>query len=110
MSEILFKSACPAMGCTDDKTYYWYHASCPSYSDEYLSDQAKIRCDYCGKRWDFFNSKFECSSRNNKMEKAQLRRVLYCLAVLEDKNDISSDFYDKIKRSMKAQAKEYGCE
>ena len=48
MTEILFKSACPAEGCDDDKTYYWYHASCPSSSDEYLSDQAKIRCSYCG--------------------------------------------------------------
>ena len=54
MTEIIFKSACPAEGCTDDETYYWYHASCPSWSDEYLSDQAKIRCTYCGKKWEFF--------------------------------------------------------
>ena len=37
MTEILFKSACPAEGCNDDKTYYWYHASCPSSSDQVMN-------------------------------------------------------------------------
>ena len=57
MSEILFKSACPAIGCPDQKTYTWYHNGCPSWSDEYLSDQAMIRCTYCGKKWEFFSSR-----------------------------------------------------
>lgn len=107
MSEIIFKSACPAAGCTDEKTYYWYHADCPSWSDEYLSDQAMIRCSYCGKIWEFFNSTFQCSSRNNEYKRSQLRRILYALASLEDKNDISEDFYHKIKRAMKEQWQKY---
>ena len=107
MTEILFRSACPAEGCSDDNTYYWYHASCPSSSDEYLSDEAKIRCTYCGKVWDFFASRFECSQSNNQMKKAFLRRVISCLAALEDKNDISPEFYQKIKNSMKEQYKKY---
>ena len=71
MSEIIFKSACPAEGCSDDKTYYWYHASCPSWSDEYLTDQAKIRCTHCGNVWDFFSSRFECSQSNNGNPRAE---------------------------------------
>jgi hypothetical protein len=110
MSEILFKSACPAAGCTDTKTYTWYHNGCPSWSDEYLSDQAMIRCTYCGKKWEFFSSKFECDYRNNKMEKAFLRKVLFCLAALEDAQLLSVDFYQKIKKSMKDQAEKYGCD
>ena len=107
MTEILFRSACPAEGCSDDNTYSWYHASCPSSSDEYLSDEAKIRCTYCGKVWDFFASRFECSQSNKKKKKAFLRRVISCLAALEDKNDISPEFYQKIKNSMKEQYKKY---
>ena len=109
MSEIIFKSACPAVGCPDETTYKWYHSGCPSDSDEYLSDQAKIRCSYCGKKWDFFNSLFECEYRNNRMEKAGLKKVLFCLAALEDAQALSSDFYQKIKRAMKSQALIYGC-
>lgn len=103
MTEILFKSACPAAGCDDEDTYYWYHADCPSWSDEYLSDQAIIRCSYCGKKWEFFNSKFQCSRSNNKYKRSNLKRILFALACLEDKNDISEDFYHKIKKAMKQQ-------
>ena len=110
MSEIIFKSACPAAGCKDETTYRWYHSGCPSYSDEYLSDQAIIRCTYCGKAWDFFSSKFECSERNNRMERAGLKKVLFCLAALEDAQLLSSEFYQKIKRAMKEQAARYGCD
>ena len=110
MSEIIFKSACPAAGCPDEKTYRWYHMGCPSYTDEYLSDQAIIRCTHCGNSWDFFSSRFECDYRNNKMEKAGLKKVLFCLAALEDAQLLSNDFYQKIKRSMKEQAQRYGCD
>ena len=41
------------------------------------------------------------------MKKAFLRRVISCLAALEDKNDISPEFYQKIKNSMKEQYKKY---
>lgn len=110
MTEILFKSACPAIGCADENSYYWYHDGCPSWSEEYLSDQAMIRCEYCQKIWEFFNSRFECSYRNNKMERAGLKKVLFCLAALEDANEITADFYQKIKKAMKEQNAKYGNE
>lgn len=81
MTEIIFKSACPAAGCDDENTYYWYHADCPSWSDEYLSDQAMIRCNYCGKKWEFFNSKFQCSSRNNEYKRSNLKEYFMHLHV-----------------------------
>lgn len=107
MSEILFKSACPAAGCEDETTYRWYHATCPSYSKEYLSDQAMIRCEHCGKRWEFFSSRFQCTASNNEYKKSNLKRILYALAALEDANDISADFYNKIKKAMKEQWERY---
>ena len=53
MSEIIFKSICPVRGCNDDEIQTWHHTGCPSDSHEYISDQAIVRCDYCGKKWDF---------------------------------------------------------
>ena len=103
MSEILFKSSCPASGCEDEKTYYWYHASCPSWTEEYITDEAMIRCNYCGKKWEFFNSTFECTASNNEYKKSNLKRIYAVLGALEDKNDISEDFYFKIKKALKAQ-------
>ena len=78
MSEIIFKSVCPAAGCEDESTYYWHHSTCPSWSDEYLSDQAIIRCAYCGKRWEFFNSRFECSSSNNEYKRSNTMKTKQC--------------------------------
>lgn len=66
-----------------------------------------IRCSYCGKNWEFFNSTFQCSSRNNEYKRSNLKRILYALACLEDKNDISEDFYHKIKSAMKLQREKY---
>ena len=107
MSEILFKSQCPAAGCEDDKTYYWYHSECPSWSDEYLSDEANIRCTYCGKSWEFFNSTFQCSARNNEYRRSNLKRVLYCIAALQMANDLTPDFNFKIQQSLKSQWDRY---
>lgn len=105
--EIIFKSACPAAGCDDNEVYYWYHDECPSWSNEYLSDQAKIRCDYCGSKWDFFNSTFECSQRKNKFKKSNLKRVLYCIAALNMANELSLDFSFNLQQSLKEQWNKY---
>ena len=107
MSEILFKSPCPAAGCDDDKIYYWYHNECPSWSDEYLTDEAEIRCTYCGRRWEFFNSTFQCSQRNNKYGRSNLKRMLYCIAALLMANNFSPDFNFKIQKSLKNQWDRY---
>lgn len=49
MSKIIFKSAYQAVGYSYENTYYWYHSGCLSRIDEYLLDEAKIRCNHCGK-------------------------------------------------------------
>ena len=107
MSEILFKSPCPSAYCDDDKIYYWHHIGCPSWSDEYLSDEAKIRCAYCGKRWEFFNSTFQCSTRNNQSGRSSLKRVFYCIAALQMTNELTPDFNYKLLQSLKAQSARY---
>ena len=35
MSEILFKSACPAAGCTDDETYYFSNLDCINLNETF---------------------------------------------------------------------------
>ena len=107
MSEILFKSQCPAVGCDDDTVYRWYHNGCPSWSDEYLTNEAKIRCTYCGDKWDFFNSLFECENSQNKWAKASLKKAIYCFTLLFMNNECSNDFLNKIKTSLIEQEKKY---
>ena len=41
---IIFRSACPELfySCNNKTIKYWYHASCPSTSDEYIDINAEI--------------------------------------------------------------------
>ena len=110
MSEIIFRSPCPAAECNDATVYRWYHSTCSSSSDEYLNYDAQIRCSQCGKQWDFFNTKFECSSSNNRMLKSSLKRAINCFTALMMSNDLDEDFHYKICKSLKQQAKKYGCD
>ena len=107
MSEILFKSLCPSIYCDDETVYKWYHDGCPSSSNEYLTSEAEIRCDYCGKRWDFFNSLFQCEKSNNQWKKAELKRAMNCFTALFMAGDMTSDFLIKIKDSLIKQEKKY---
>ena len=107
MSEIIFKSACPVSGCDDDKIHTWHHTDCPSDSHEYISDQAIVRCDYCGKKWDFFATQFNCNHGGDKSEKPCLRKALYAFTRLAKENEISEDFYFRLVKSLKNQAEKY---
>ena len=62
-----------------------------------------IRCDYCEIIWPFFSSSFKCLFNNNEFRKSNLKRVLCSLALLEETNEISDDFYFEIKKNMKIQ-------
>lgn len=108
MSEILFKSPCPAASCNDDTVYKWYHSKCSSSSDEYLNSDAQIRCTECGKKWDFFNTRFECSNSNNEMRKSSLKTAIKCFNGLMMSNSVTPDFHFKIFNSLTKQAKIYG--
>ena len=107
MSEILFRSSCPSITCGDNTIYRWYHNGCPSSSKEYLSWDAEIRCEYCGKKWDFFNSLFYCENSNNKWEKSNLKKAINCFTALFLANELSADFLNKIKTSLIEQEKKY---
>ena len=41
---IIFRSACPKLfySCNNKTIKYWYHASCPSTSDEYIDINTEI--------------------------------------------------------------------
>jgi hypothetical protein len=108
MSEIIFRSPCPAAECNGDTPYKWYHSTCSPSSDEYLNDEAKIRCSQCGNKWDFFNTRFECTKNNNEKKESSLKRAIYCFTALMMTNNLSVDFHKKICDSLKKQAKEYG--
>ena len=45
---IIFRSACPELfyNCNKKTIKYWYHASCPSTSEEYIDINAEITCGY----------------------------------------------------------------
>ena len=107
MSEIIFKSACPVIGCDNDEIQTWHHTSCPSGSHEYISDQAIIRCDYCGKKWDFFDMKFNCNHGGDESGKPSLKKAIFVFTCLFMANDISADFLRRVKESLINQEKKY---
>ena len=106
MSEIVFKSACPIMGCINNEIQTWHHTGCPSDSHEYISDQAIVRCDYCGKKWDFFDTKFNCNHGGNGSGKPCLRKAIQAFNLLLISNEIPPDFFFRLVKSLKNQAEE----
>ena len=107
MSEIIFKSICPVSGCDNNEIHTWHHTGCPSDSQEYISDQAIVRCDYCGKKWDFFDSKFNCNHGGDKSGKPCLRKALQAFNCLRETNEISEVFLRTVKESLYIQARKY---
>ena len=107
MSEIIFKSACPVIGCNNNEIQTWHHTGCPSDSHEYISDQAIVRCDYCGKKWDFFDTKFNCNHGGNGSGKTCLRKAIQAFNLLLISNEIPPDFFFRLVKSLKNQARKY---
>ncbi len=107
MSEIIFKSICPVSGCHDDEIQTWHHTGCPSDSHEYISDQAIVRCDYCGKKWDFFDTKFNCNHGGNGSGKPCLEKAIKAFNCLLMENEISRDFFFRLVKSLENQAEKY---
>ena len=107
MSEIIFKSACPVIGCINNEIQTWHHTGCPSDSHEYISDQAIVRCDYCGKKWDFFDTKFNCNHGGNGSGKPCYSKALLVFSRLAAENEISADFLERVIKSLIIQAKKY---
>ena len=106
MSEIIFKSICPVSGCDNNEIQTWHHDGCPSDSHEYISDQAIVRCDYCGKKWDFFDTKFNCNHGGNGSGKPCLRKAIQAFNLLLISNEIPPDFFFRLVKSLKNQAEE----
>ena len=106
MSEILLKCSCPARNCRDYEIYGWYHGECPN-SNYYISDEGILRCDNCGKKFDFFSRSWKSSSCSHDYEKSNLKRAFYILNALMMRNNISKEFHLKMFASLKQQADKY---
>lgn len=107
MSEILFKVPCPAACCNDWELRIWYHSTCPSSSNYYLSDRGLLRCDYCGKEFDFFSRNWKSTSCNHDYQKSSLVRATNILSHYSMMNNVSGLFMCKLINSLSEQAKNY---
>ena len=106
MSEILLKCPCPARSCSDDKVSGQHHCECPN-SNYYISDEGILRCDNCGKKFDFLNRSWKSSSCSHDYENSNLKRAINIFTALMMSNNISPDFHFKICNSLKQQASKY---
>ena len=107
MSEILLKCPCPARSCNDDKRYGWYHNECPSNSNYYIYDEGILRCEHCGKKFDFFSRRQKSNSCSHDYENSNLKRAINIFTELMMSNNISEEFYFKIYISLKQQTRKY---
>ena len=107
MSEIFLKCPCPARSCDDNEVGGWNHGECPSNSRYYISDEGILRCDNCGKKFDFFSRRWKSNSCSHDYEKSNLKRAIYIFTDLMMRNYISTDFHFKICNSLKQQASKY---
>ena len=107
MSEILLKCPCPARSCNDEKRYGWHHGECPSNSNYYISDEGILRCDNCGKKFDFFDRRWKSSFCSHDHENSNLKRAIYIFNDLMMRNNISEEFHRKICKSLFKQAAKY---
>ena len=107
MSEILLKCPCPARNCIDNEIRGWHHGECPSNSNYYISDEGILRCDNCGKKFDFLSRSWKSSSCSHDYENSNLKRAINIFTALLMSNNISAEFHFKICKSLKQQAHKY---
>ena len=110
-NEEIFISQCPVFDCNNTELCKWHHYGCPNLSKVFLSDCGMVRCEYCGMNEEFFNSKFDCGKHDGENESLRfkyptnLKKVYAVIGALEDDGILSSDFVDKLAKSLKAQYK-----
>ena len=107
MSEILLKCPCPARSCNDDKRYEWNHGECPSNSRFYISDEGILRCDNCGKKFDFFSRRWKSNSCSHDYEKSDIKRVVYIFSRMISPENVPRSFLKKLICSLIEQAEKY---
>ena len=107
MSEILLKCSCPARNCRDDEISGWHHGECPSNSNYYISDEGILRCDNCGKKFDFFSRSWKSSSCSHDYENSNLKRAINIFTALMMSGGVSEEFHHKIFKSLRQQADKY---
>ena len=107
MSEILLKCSCPARNCSNDEISGWHHGECPSNSNYYISDEGILRCDNCGKKFDFFERRWKSSSCSHDYEHSNLKRAINIFTASLMSNNISQEFHIKIRKSLIQQAAKY---
>ena len=107
MSEILFKAPCPAASCHNEELMTWRPSQCPSSSSFYLTDRGFLRCDHCGKEFEFFSRNWKSSSCNHDYQKSNLKKAFQIIHELVIMNNASSSFMKKVCRALMEQAQNY---
>ena len=104
-NEEIFQCQCPVYNCKNTEIIPWYHCGNMYDSNLYISDEAIVRCK-CGCSSPFFDNKYDCGEHEDNPYSVRfrypdnLKRVLTIIAVLEDDHIYSSDFVDKLSRSL----------
>ena len=107
MSEILLKCSCPARNCRDDEIRGWHHGDCPSNSNYYISDEGILRCEHCGKKFDFFSRTWKSNSCSHDYEKSDIKRVVYIFSSMISPENVPRSFFKKLICSLIEQAEKY---
>lgn len=100
MSEIVFECPCLASGCNDRENRKWHHEDCPFTSKYYLSDTGVLRCDCCGKKFNFVSREWKGPCCNHDYKKSDLQRAMAVFSKLASEKNIPDNFIRKLLMSL----------
>ena len=100
---ILNEYPCPIEGCSNHNIIRWTHSNCGG--NFRLYSNGKEKCQKCGVEFFFCNHNY-CCSNGNKLSYYKIREILQYLIGLNDDN-VSDDFWFKLKASLKWQISEF---
>ena len=108
-NEEIFQCQCPAHDCRYTEIIFWHHCGDIYNSGLYLSDTAMVRCGICGFSSPFFENKYDCGKHNDTPYSVRFRYpnnlkwILAIIGALEDDGIYSSDFANRLSRSLVSQ-------
>ena len=110
-NEVEFQCQCPVYNCTKTEIIPWAHY-CDVYNSKiYINDDAILRCSECDGSSPFFETRYDCGDHEGEKYTVRfryptnLKRVLTIIGALEDDGIYSSDFVDRLSKSLIAQFK-----
>lgn len=108
-NEEVFQCQCPTYNCRNPEICTWTH--CDENDLVYINDNAILRCSKCHLISPFFETKYDCGYHEDEKYTVRfryptnLKRVLTIIGILEDDGIYSSDFVDKLSKSLEEQYK-----